>query len=87
MHAGNPFVEDQGVGDDGACHAAGLRHVCHPQQTGNSQSDARASLVQLVQEPCGAVDAVLERGGCLVHGALWYGHQAHHVNQVLDRSL
>ncbi len=40
MHAGNALVEDQGVGDDGAGHAARLGHVGHTQQAGNGRGDA-----------------------------------------------
>ena len=32
VQPGDALVEDEGVGDDGAGHAAGLRHVAHAQQ-------------------------------------------------------
>ena len=35
VHAGNLIVKYEGVGDDGAGHAAGLEHVGHPQQIGD----------------------------------------------------
>ena len=49
--------------------------------------DGGAGLVHLVQELRGAVDALLERVGRPVDGALRDGHQAHHVGQVLDGAV
>ena len=58
-----------------------------PNRRAMDGGDACAGLVQLVQQPCGAVDALLERGGGPVHGALWDGDQAHHVRQVLNAAV
>ena len=87
MHAGNPLVKHQGVGDDGASHAAGLGNVGHSQEAGYCHRDAGTGLVQLIQELCGPFDALFQPVGGLVYGALRDGHQADHVGQVLNRAL
>ena len=70
VHAGNLIVKYEGVGDDGAGHAAGLAHVGHPQQIGDCLCDARAGLVQFVEDFGGAVDALLQNFCCPINGVL-----------------
>ena len=87
MHPGDVLVEDQGVGDDGAGHAPGLGHVDHSQAAGYFPSGAWPQLLHFVQELCGPLDALLQRGGGLVYRPLRHGHQPDHVRQVLDGAL
>ena len=87
VHAGDVFVEDEGVGDDGAGHAAGLGYVDHSQAPGDFRIDARPQLLDFIQMLCGALDAFFESGGGLVDCTLGNGHQAHHVGHVFDRAL
>ena len=87
MHTGDLIVEYQGVGDDGAGHAAGLEHVGHSQQSGYFIRDAGAGLVYFVKELGRAVDALLQRGRCPVDGVLRDGDEAHHVGQVFDGAV
>ena len=87
VHPGDAFVEDECVGDDGAGHAAGLRHVDHSQAAGYGGSDARPQLRNFVQQRRGPFDALFQRGGGLVYGALRNAHQTDHVGQVLDAAL
>ena len=87
VHTGDLVVEDEGVGDDGAGHAAGLAHIGHAQQGGYFRGDAETGPVYLVEELGRGVDAFLQSGGCLVHSMLGDGDEAHHVGQVLDASV
>ena len=67
---------------------AGLRHVDHSQTAFcYRRSDARPQLRNFVQERRGPFDALFQRGGGLVYGALRNAHQADHVGQVLDSAL
>ena len=84
VHAGDALVEDQRVGDDGAGHAAGLGHVRHAEQLRHLPRDGRPAGVYGVEELGRGVNAGLEGGGGLVHGALGDGDQAHEVGQVGD---
>ena len=59
VHAGDLVVEDEGVGDDGAGHAAGLAHVGHAQQAGDLRGDAGTGPVYLVEVLGRGVDAFL----------------------------
>ena len=87
MHPGNLIVEYEGVGDDGAGHAAGLAYVGHSQQIGDCLCDAWAGLIQFVEDFGGAVDALLQNCRCPVYGMLGNRDQADHVGQVLDRAV
>ena len=84
VHAGDTLVEYQGVGDDGAGHAAGLGHVRHAEQMGHLPRDTRPAGVYRVEELGRGVNAGLEGGGGLVHGALGHGHEAHEVGEIGD---
>ena len=87
MHSGDALMEDQGVGHDGAGHAAGLGDVGHPQQAGYVRGDGGARLADLVQMLGGSVDTLLQDGGGLVYGALGYGDKPHHVGYVLHGAV
>ena len=73
MHAVNALVKDQGVGDDGAGHAARLRHVAHAQQAGNLHGDGLAVGVHLVQDFRRRADALLQGAGCIINRPLRHG--------------
>ena len=64
VHTGDLIVENEGIGDDGAGHAAGLEHVGHSQESGYFIRDAGTGLVYFVKELGRAVDALLQRGRC-----------------------
>ena len=87
MHPGDVFVEDQGVGDDGAGHAAGLGYVDHSQASGYFISDARSQLRDFVQVLCCPFDAFFQSGGGAIDSPLGNRYEAHHVNQIFDRAL
>ena len=82
VHSGDALVKDQGVGDDGAGHAPGLRHVGHPQQPGNGRGDVGTQRDHFVEDHRRPLDALLQGGRGGVHRLLRHGHQADQVGQV-----
>ena len=83
VHPGQPLVEDQGVGNDGAGHAPGLPYVGHAQQLGYLDARGGTQLRRLFQNRRGSVDACLQLSGRLIHRALRDRHQANQISQVL----
>ena len=73
VHTGDAFVENEGVGDDGAGHAAGLGDVVHPEDLGDMLGDGGAELGGFVEDLGGGVDALFEGGGGGVDRALGDG--------------
>ena len=82
VHTGQPLVEDQGVGKNGAGHAAGLGHIGHAQQPGDMGGNGRALLGHVVQDAHAGVNAVLEGAGRGVYGVLGDGHEADQIGQI-----
>ena len=87
MHTGDALVENQGVGDDGAGHAAGLRNVSHPQQPGNGGRNVGTLRRHLLQYVCRPVNTAFQGRRRFVHGALGHGNQANQVGQVGNPAL
>ena len=87
MHSGDALVEDHGVGDDGAGHAAGLGHVVHAQQGGNLGGDGGAEGVHFLEDVGGVVDTLLKEVGSTVNGVLGHGDEADKVGQVGDGAV
>ena len=84
MLAGDAFVEHQGVGHDGAGHAAGLGNVGHAKQPGNLPCGGGGLVLQFVQDDRRLLDAALQRIGGQVHLLLGNGDEADKVCQVGD---
>ena len=87
VHPCDALVEDHGVSDDGAGHAAGLGNVAHSQQPSDDRSDIGAELGHVLQQVGGLPNALLEGIGRLFHGFLWYGYQSCKVSQIGCRTL
>ena len=87
VHPRDALVEDHGVGDDGAGHAAGLGNIAHSQQPGNDRGNVRAQLGHLIQLVGSLTDALLKRVSRLLHCLLWDGDQTGEVGQVGCRTL
>ena len=64
---GDALVEHQGVGDDGAGHAAGLGDVGHAQQPSYLPGSGGGQLFQFVQDDRCDFDSRLQSIGGLVH--------------------
>ena len=84
VHAGEPLVEDESVGDDGAGHAAGLAYGSHAKQIGDGLSGSGAQLGGLGKPPLGPVDASFQGVGRRVHRPLRQRRQADEIGDVLD---
>ncbi len=80
-------MEDHGVGDDGAGHAAGLRDVVHSQQSGYGCRDAGAGFVNSPQDVGSVLNALIEERGGLVDGVLGNGNEAGEVGEVGDGAV
>ena len=80
--AGQPLVKQQGVGHDGARHAAGLDVVGHAEQAGDVQRDAGPRRRHVVQQGDAAVDAFFQRLGRGGDGALRHGDEADQIGQI-----
>ena len=76
------LVEDQGVGDDGTGHAAGLGNVGHSQEAGDLPSCDGIQVFEFVQDDRGPFDAVLQSVGSEVHFLPGNGDQPDKVSKV-----
>ena len=82
VHPCNALVEDHGVSDDGAGHAAGLGNVAHSQQPGNDRGEIGAQIRHFRQTGGGLPNALLKRVSRLLYCFLWDGHQPGYVSQI-----
>ena len=75
LSSGDAFVEDHGVGDDGARHATCLRNVGHSEQAGNSSIDDWSCGVHLVKYRRNPVNPLLQRISGCVDRLFGHGHK------------
>ena len=85
--AGQPFVKQHGVGDDGAGHAVHLRHVAEVQAAGDGRVDLRPGFGHTVQHVGGRLYTLLQVVGSFRHRFLRHGHQPDEIGQLRRRAV
>ena len=79
-------MEDEGVCDNGARHAARLWNVHHPEQARYLHRYAGLGPVQFIQDGGNALDTSFESVRGVVDGLLRHRHQPDQVGKVADRT-
>ena len=84
VHTGDALVKDEGVGEDGASHPAGLGDVDHSEQLGYVHHDVGPVSVHFVQDGGNALYPPFQGVSGIFDGLLRHGHEANKVGKIAD---